>query len=627
MNNQTSFPDPVTEIAQKYFGIEYLFPWQRLVVANILDAVEAAKAADAAAKATVTFAAGAASRGHGDTTVEDGATETTGATVSARTDGSPGDELHDEDGVLRGNQIVLLPTGAGKSLCFQVPALMLEGATLIVYPLLALMGDQARRMNQGGLDPAIFRGSQTHEEREDQFKRLEGKDGRPPARLVIANPEVLQGEEVISRIAKRGVDHIAIDEAHCISEWGDTFRPVYLELKKIAERLKPRAVTAFTATASPRTLTRIAEALFDGRAHIVRGDSDRPNILYNVYHCRAKEAALIREVARRQRPMIVFCATRGGTERTAHLLRETLEDTDIRFYHAGLQKEEKIALETWFLAHERAILCCTCAFGMGVDKKNIRTVIHRDAPPTVEAYVQEAGRGGRDGTIAEAVLLWSPADRKRLEKLPSPAKERASVLIAFAESGRCRREVLLEALGDPKANARTANEAGARVGSPDGEGSSGGAGAGSRGGAGAGSRGGARGGEQIACTGCDICDGKAVQYPRDERLVIDYIARNRRAFTGEEAADTLYMTGNRISRKLTGYREWRRADFPAIINDLVKEKKLIRIEKWPWKDKLTIPKNVSSRFTRHPRLEKNPFFRVLTLAPTRFHPRIRLPQR
>ena len=336
MNNPTCFPDPVTEVAQKHFGIEYLFPWQRLVVANILDAVEAVKEAEVAARATMS--AGTAGT---VTTARSAATVTTPASAATYAEGSPGDELHDEDGVLRGNQIVLLPTGAGKSLCFQVPALMLEGATLIVYPLLALMGDQQRRMNQGGLDPALFRGAQTREEREAQFKRLEGRDGRPPARLVIANPEVLQGEEVLSRIAKRGVDHIAIDEAHCISEWGDTFRPVYLEIKKIAERLKPRAVTAFTATASPRTLARIAEALFDGRAHIVRGDTDRPNITYSVYHCRAKDASLIREVARRERPMIVFCATRGGTERAAHLLRETLEDTDIRFYHAGLQKKRK----------------------------------------------------------------------------------------------------------------------------------------------------------------------------------------------------------------------------------------------------------------------------------------------
>jgi ATP-dependent DNA helicase RecQ len=405
---------------------------------------------------------------------------------------------------------------------------------------------------------------------------------------------VLQGEEVLSRIARRGVDHIAIDEAHCISEWGDTFRPVYLELKKIAERLKPRAVTAFTATASPRTLTRIAEALFDGRAHIVRGDTDRPNIMYGVYHCRAKDAALIREVARRERPMIVFCATRGGTERAAHLLRETLEDTDIRFYHAGLEKNEKIALETWFLAHPRAILCCTCAFGMGVDKKNIRTVIHRDSPPTVEAYVQEAGRGGRDGKNSEAVLLWSPADRKRLERLQSPARERAAVLIAFAESGRCRREVLLEALGDPRAESR---ESGA-----------------------------ARGGERIACAGCDICDGNAVQYPRDERLIIDFIAKNRRAFTGEDAADALYTAGNRISKELTGCREWRRADFPAIINDLLKEKKLIRIDKWPWKGKLTIPKSDSSGFTprHHPAMSR--FSRVWKLRPNLLLPRrLRLP--
>ena len=280
---------------------------------------------------------------------------------------------------------------------------------------------------------------------------------------------------------------------------------------------------------------------------------------------------------------------------------------------------------------------------MGVDKKSIRTVIHRDSPPTVEAYVQEAGRGGRDGAIAEAVLLWSPADRKRLEKLPSPAKERASVLITFAESGRCRREVLLEALGDPRSGSQESGGAhegggvreGARVRSKDSESPHGGAREGAR----VGSKdsesphGGAREGEQIACTGCDVCDGKAVQYPRDERLVIDYIGKNRRAFTGEEAADALYMTGNRISRERTGYREWRRSDFPAIINDLVKEGKLILIEKWPWKGKLTVPRELISRIPIFAVSSSSSggrrvlFSRVLTILRRRLLPRQVQPQR
>lgn len=507
-------------MATALFGIPYLFPWQRLVVANILDAVEAIRNAE-------------------ERKPDD-------------------DELFDEDGALRGRQIVLLPTGAGKSLCFQIPALLLDGPTLVIYPLLALMGDQTRSLRENGIEPVLFRGGQSPEERKALFRRLEGKDGKPPARLIIANPEVLAGKEVLDRIAKCRIAHLAVDEAHCVAEWGDTFRPSYLELGAIIERLDPPAVTAFTATASPPVLVRIAEVLYGGSAHLVRGDSDRPNISYSVYPCRAKESALIRETAKRPRPLVIFCATRGGTERTARLLRETFADTDIRFYHAGLQKDEKLEVEAWFHGHERAILVSTCAWGMGVNKKNVRTVIHRDPPPTAESYIQEAGRGGRDGTIAEAILLWSPADKKRIERLPEKQRIRAQVLVAFAESGQCRREVLLEALGEKRATAEAAE------------------------------------GERIVCSGCDICRGDAEFTAADEQAVLAFMGKNRRRHTHDETVSILYEAGNRISLERDGYRQWRRADFALVVDELVKEGKIVEGERWPWKDKLSI-----CRQTRH----------------------------
>ena len=195
--------DYVTKAAQDAFGITYLFPWQRIVIANILDA------------------------------------------SSWKKQSFSGD-LREEPPK---NQIVLLPTGAGKSLCFLTPALILPGATLVLYPLLALMADQKRRIDEGGLESVIFRGGQTLEEREENFKQI--KNG---ARIILANPEVLQNKNLITRLKECNISHIAIDEAHCVSEWGDSFRPAYLTLGKIIKELDVPVVTAFTATASPEVL-------------------------------------------------------------------------------------------------------------------------------------------------------------------------------------------------------------------------------------------------------------------------------------------------------------------------------------------------------------------------------------
>ncbi len=533
--NQPDFPDadPVGEIASGVFGIPYLYPWQRLVIANVLDAAAAAR--DAA-------------RQNRDR--------------NSRRDAF--DASTDEDGFHRGRQIVLLPTGAGKSLCFQLPALLLDGPTLAVYPLLALMADQERRLREAGLDPVILRGGQDAEERRRCYDRIEGRNGADPARLIIANPEVLAADAVLARIAKRGIAHLAIDEAHCVSEWGDTFRPAYLGLGDVVRALKPDACTAFTATASPAVLARVSEVLFDGDARLIRGGADRPNIHYRVVPCVSKEGTLVREALRAARPAVVFCSTRAGTERSARVIGDTLRDGDVRFYHAGLSREEKKEVEAWFHGHDRAILCATCAWGMGVDKKNVRSVIHRDPPPTVEAYVQEAGRAGRDGEPSVATLLWSPEDRRRIESKRPAERLRSLALARFSEGIECRRETLLAELGDPKA------------------------------GPGAGE-------DRIACSGCDVCEGAVARESEEAWLLRDFVSRNRRRYKAGEAAALLSEAGNRQSMAESGLALWRTADFTSAATELLRSGLLRETGRWPAAGRLTLGSNAKRpRQTRAP---------------------------
>lgn len=515
--------DPVAVCAETVFGIPTLYPWQRLAISNILDAVHAT---EAQLKSITTHK-------NKSEKIKD---------IIENIDDEYLTDVYDEDGIMRGRQIILLPTGAGKSLCFQVPALLLDGITVVIYPLLALMSDQFRRMCEGGLEPVIFRGGQTEEERAKQLARMRGTDGKPASKLVIANPEVLSSGKLIDQIAECNVAHLAIDEAHCVTEWGDSFRPAYLELATIIKKLNPPAVTAFTATASPEVLSRIAEILFDGQAHLVRGESDRPNIIYFVHHCRIKNPALLEEVEKRKKPMVIFCSSRKGTEQTANFLRFHSSTKNVRFYHAGLQREEKTEVEKWFHTSDDGILVTTCAWGMGVDKKNVRTVIHKDPSPTAEAYVQEAGRGGRDGTIAEAVLLWSQDDKNRINTLPEKQRRRANVLVEFAESGRCRREVLLEALGEVSAVAKNKDD------------------------------------EVIACSGCDICFKTAIQNAEDEMMFINFFKKNKGRFNLNEAS-------MKIAEKL---KYWRAGDAKKLILDLLNIGIIKKRSSFLWNEKLDI---------------------------------------
>lgn len=489
---ETEIDDKVLVAAQKAFGISYLYPWQRIVIENILDA-----------------------QIPNEEKIDEGKLDDT--------------ELY------KGKQIVLLPTGAGKSLCFLTPSLLLKGATIVLYPLLALMADQKRRMDEGGIKSVVFCGGQSQIEREENFERIKND-----AKIILANPEVLQNKQLVNRLAQCNISHIAIDEAHCCAEWGDTFRPAYLNLGNVIKKISAPAVTAFTATASPEVLHRVSEILFDGMSHIIRSDSDRPNIHYEVINTYAKKRTAFLLALEREKPLIIFCGTRDKSEDMARELAVFYGKDKVKFYHAGITKEEKNKVEKWFYPKTDAILCCTCAFGMGVDKKDIHTVIHLEPSPTAESYIQEAGRGGRDGSIANAILLWSPKDSILSNKFLKGSRQR--VLKEFAESKTCRRQILLDALG----------------------------------------------GEQVACKGCDICiKGKPAPKAIDGELILNFIAHHKKQWNLNDLSHhSTKLLNKTITHKYkTNFYE--HSDTDEILSQLF-EQKLIKKCKFPFKNLISI---------------------------------------
>jgi len=321
-------------------------------------------------------------------------------------------------------QAVILPTGAGKSLCFQLPAALLPHPTLVIYPLRSLTADQKRRSDRAGLETAVLQGGQTRAQRQAVWDGLEA--GR--FKLLLSNPETLALPRVLERLKALPLSHAVIDEAHCVELWGKSFRPAYRNLAPVLEQLKVPRITAFTATATGRIVEDWGESLFGGRPFEVhRASADRPNLDFVQEPYLSLRRSLPRAVLRERRPALVFCRSREKVRRWAHHLhRETA--LEVRFYHAGLTRDEKAAVEAWFFSSQDGVLVATNAYGMGVDKPNIRTVFHLEAAPGPEDYLQEAGRAGRDGTPARAVL-FQPSRKER-----SPA--------------RCRRAVLLEAFGE-----------------------------------------------------------------------------------------------------------------------------------------------------------------------------------
>jgi len=363
-------------------------------------------------------------------------------------------------------QLVILPTGSGKSLCFMLPALLIEGITLIVYPLLSLMNDQGRRIENLGYKAAIFRGGQHGTERERMFHDLQNGTRR----FVITNPETLQGPSIMNRLKQLHIALLVVDEVHTVTQWGETFRPSYLELHNAIRTVKPDQIIAFTATASPRIIARITHILFNGiTPHIVKGDPDRPNITYRVLPSLTPLHEL--EMLLRQNtklPAVIFCSSRRRCEQYAWELKRRIPPLAIRYYHAGLDPREREATEKWFFSAEDAVLVSTSAYGMGIDKRNIRTVIHADTPQDIESFLQESGRAGRDGNPSRSIVLTPYEHFLNIDEQQNEgSKER--MLNLFVQGTTCRREALLKEMGFPNDTCSGCDICNhIRIGTPDG---------------------------------------------------------------------------------------------------------------------------------------------------------------
>ncbi|WP_353481841.1 ATP-dependent DNA helicase RecQ [Haliscomenobacter sp.] len=312
--------------------------------------------------------------------------------------------------VLEGRDtLALLPTGGGKSVCFQVPALCQEGICIVVSPLIALMKDQVQNLQKKGIPAlAIYAGMSYRD-----IDRLLDNCVYGEIKFLYLSPERLVSDLAIARIRQMKVNLIAVDEAHCISQWGYDFRPPYLEIAKIREFFPKVPVLALTATATPEVVSDIQEKLAFKEAQVFQSSFSRSNLAYIVRSTEAKENQLIDILQKVPGSGVVYVRNRRRTKEIAQLLQKKRISAD--FYHAGLTSDERSGKQDAWVAGRTRIMVSTNAFGMGIDKPDVRTVVHLELPDSLEAYFQEAGRAGRDGQKSFAVLLYNPGDKRSLE--------------------------------------------------------------------------------------------------------------------------------------------------------------------------------------------------------------------
>ena len=300
----------------------------------------------------------------------------------------------------------VMPTGAGKSLCYQIPALLFPGITLVISPLLSLMKDQVRALNQSGIPAAYINSSLT----EGQIRKalLFASEGK--YKIIYAAPERLVSPAFLAFACAAPIDLVAVDEAHCISQWGQDFRPSYLKIADFVARLQKRPVVgAFTATATERVQRDILDALRLKNPKVLVTGFDRKNLFFSVQRPRNKDEWLLDYLTRhRNESGIIYCATRKTTDKVADELNA--HGFPCARYHAGMETNARTENQDRFIQEQCSLIAATNAFGMGIDKSNVRFVIHYNMPQSMENYYQEAGRAGRDGESAECVLLYSPQD-------------------------------------------------------------------------------------------------------------------------------------------------------------------------------------------------------------------------
>ena len=358
------------------------------------------------------------------------------------------------DAVMAGqNTLAIMPTGGGKSLCFQLPALCRDGVTVVISPLIALMRDQVRALKAVGVESGALTSANTEEETEEVFQALD--DNR--LKLLYIAPERLAAAGTLPLLRRINVTLIAVDEAHCVSQWGHDFRPDYLRIGALRQTLNV-PLAAFTATADEETRAEIVTRLFNGEAPatFLRG-FDRPNIhLAFAVKDGPREQIVRFAAARRGQSGIVYCGTRAKTEVLAQALREAKHSA--AFYHAGMEPDERRRVEMRFQQEDGLIVVATIAFGMGIDKPDVRFVAHLDLPKSIESYYQEIGRSGRDGLPAETLTLYGPDDirlrRSQIDEGAAPTDRkqadhaRLNALLGLAEAMKCRRQVLLGYFGE-----------------------------------------------------------------------------------------------------------------------------------------------------------------------------------
>ena len=366
----------------------------------------------------------------------------------------------DQENIIRhlvdgGNAFVLMPTGGGKSLCYQLPALLMEGTAIVISPLIALMKNQVdaiRGFVSGDVGIAHFLNSslsriQIGEVRQDLLSGV--------TKLLYVAPESLTKEENIQLLKEIRISFYAVDEAHCISEWGHDFRPEYRRIRSIVDEIQPAPIIALTATATPKVQSDILKNLRIQDATIFRSSFNRPNLYYEVRDKVEPEKDIIRFI--RQNPGksgIIYCLSRKKVEELAQVL--AINGIKALPYHAGLDAKTRAENQDKFLMEEIDVIVATIAFGMGIDKQNVRFVIHYDIPKSIEGYYQETGRAGRDGQEGICITYYSYKDIQKLEKFMQGkpvseqeiGKQLLNETVAYAESSQCRRKLLLNYFGE-----------------------------------------------------------------------------------------------------------------------------------------------------------------------------------
>lgn len=351
------------------------------------------------------------------------------------------------------NVLAVMPTGAGKSICYQVPSQLLDRPTVVISPLVALMDNQAAGLRANGVAVSAIHSGQSREENVAQWRSV----AQGSTKLIYLSPERLMQPRMLSAMKALDPALFVVDEAHCVSKWGPAFRPEYADLSRLKDLFPNAAMAAFTATADASTRKDIAEQLFSGRGEIIVHGFDRPNLSLTVSNLTNRTQQLLAWMeTQRGESGIVYCLSRKNTEKYAEILRE--QGFNALPYHAGLSSDVRFENQERFLAEPAVVIVATIAFGMGIDKSNVRFVYHLNLPSSLEAYYQEIGRAGRDGAPSETGLIFALDDiRMRRQFISEDGSEpdhqmrehrRLDALLGYCEASKCRRQVLMSYFGE-----------------------------------------------------------------------------------------------------------------------------------------------------------------------------------